>query len=415
MVNKEVKNPLLLNIKAAVEDIVAADKQTFDTLHITDKLRREILNVLVSYSDKIPHPASGHGRSHDNGNNAPANTLMRWQILAYVASIDLAIVKWFESHLDALSILHEVGYDTDTQKTDAQKTDAQKSAQGSASGLWAVWAAEGPPLNFEQDAANQQDKTSQQGKVNGTVYGIANGIKAWCSGAHIVDYGLMTYRDKNGDSQLLIVDMQQEGIAIDGSSWQAVGMQATDTATIEFTDVAAEQVGAANAYLERVGFWHGAAGVAACWYGATAYLANYLLTSYQHKPNDYKAMYLGEISTAMALTQQYFYYVANLIDSESQHQQHKHSHELAIRALRANVEQLARQVLETTGQALGAAPFCTNAHFARLAADLPVFIRQSHGAFDLQKIGELTSASATNLTSKATGNESKRQENLWQL
>jgi hypothetical protein len=40
------------------------------------------------------------------------------------------------------------------------------------------------------------------------------------------------------------------------------------------------------------------------------------------------------------------------------------------------------------------APFCGNAHFATLSADLTVFIRQSHGAFDLQRIGELTSIEA---------------------
>ncbi len=384
VVSKTINNTVLASIQAAVDTVINADGQMSHASVMTDELRHKILAVLVTYSDKIPHPASGD-KYH-------ANTLIRWQVLAYVAGLDLTIAKWFESHLDALSILHEVGYDK-------QRT-----------GLWAVWAAEGLPLNFEQDPSPQHKEASLQGKVKGTVNGTINGTKAWCSGAHIVDYGLMTYRNDNGDSQLLIVDMQQAGITIDGSSWQAVGMQATDTATIEFDNVVAEQVGAANEYLARAGFWHGAAGVAACWYGATTRLADYLLTSYQHKPNDYKAMYLGEISTALMITQQYFHHVADLIDSESQ-SQHKNSHELAIRALRANVERVARQVLDSVGQALGAAPFCTNAHFARLAADLPVFIRQSHGAFDLQKIGELSSI----LTSKTTADKSKKRDNLWQL
>ena len=131
----------------------------------------------------------------------------------------------------------------------------------------------------------------------------------------------------------------------------------------------AHNVGTADAYLDRVGFWHGAAGVAACWYGASAVIAGYLITAYQQKPNDYKAMYLGQVSTALAVTEQYFYHIAELLDTQPQS-----SHELAIRQLRAHVEQLARQVIEVTGQALGAAPFCNNG-FARLA-DLPVFIRQ---------------------------------------
>ena len=354
------KNPLLSEIKASIENIIRADNQTSRTLSLTDKLRHDILKTLITYSEQIPHPASGIA----NADGACSGTLIRWQVLAYVAGMDLTIAKWFESHLDALSILHELGYDKADQ------------------GLWAVWAAEGNPIGYEQ------------GKISGT--------KAWCSGANMVDHGLITYRNANDQAQLLVVDMRQSGIEIDNEEWQAVGMQATDTATIQFHEVTASQVGAANIYLERVGFWHGAAGVAACWYGATAYLADYLISAYQQKPNDYKAMYLGQISTALAVTQQYFYHVADLIDSQPQL-----SHELAIRQLRLHVEKVARQVIEIVGQALGAAPFCRNAHFARLSADLPVFIRQSHGAFDLQKIGELSSVLANDLIDG--------QDDIWQL
>lgn len=353
------KQILLQDIKDSLKDVIPEKVQDFSSYPMTDKMRHHILDTLISYADKIPHPASGNA-----GHNKNLTTFIRWQILAYVAGIDLTIAKWFESHLDALSILHEIGCDIPDQ------------------GLWAVWAAEGYPLDYQQ--------------------GIVNGKKAWCSGANIVDYGLMTYRDGQGHSQLVIVDMQQDGIEIDNTKWQAVGMQATHTATIKFTQVTVTKVGAANAYLDRVGFWHGAAGVAACWYGATTRLAEYLMKAYEQKPNDYKAMYLGEISTALAVTQPFFHHVATLIDS----QPHL-SHELAIRQLRANVEQLSRQVLDTVGQALGAAPFCHNAHFARLSADLPVFIRQSHGAFDLRKIGELSCDLASQLTDN--------QENIWQL
>ena len=354
------KNPLLSEMKVSIENNLLADNQAVSTLSLTDTLRHDILKTLITYSDKIPHPASGASPI----NSEVSSTLSRWQVLAYVAGIDLTIAKWFESHLDALSILYEVGYGKADQ------------------GLWAVWAAEGNPIGYEQ------------GKVSGT--------KAWCSGANIVDHGLITYRNANDQAQLLVVDMSQSGIEIDNEEWQAVGMQATDTATLQFHEVSAIQVGKANEYLDRVGFWHGAAGVAACWYGATAYLADYLISAYQQKPNDYKAMYLGQISTALAVTQQYFHYVADLIDSQPQL-----SHELAIRQLRSQVEKVALQVMDMVGQALGAAPFCRHAHFARLSADLPVFIRQSHGAFDMQKIGELASALSNDSTNG--------QDNIWQL
>ncbi|MGP5548558.1 acyl-CoA dehydrogenase [Psychrobacter alimentarius] len=361
MWSKNIKNDLLEDIENAVNKVIITNNQEMSTLNLTTTLRCEILNILVSYSRKIPHPASGMAE-----HNRLSNTLIRWQVLAYVASIDLTLAKWFESHLDALSILDEIGY----------------SEIGK--GLWAVWAAEGhsDPLRYEQ--------------------GKAIGHKAWCSGANIIDQALVTYRNSNNQSQLLIIDMHQAGIEIDNNEWQAVGMEATDTATVKFCGVSASLVGKENAYLDRVGFWHGAAGVAACWYGASAYLANYLITAYQQKPNNYKAMYLGEIATVLAVTQQYFYHVAHLIDTEP-----SVCHELAIRQLRVQVEKIARHTVEIVGQALGAAPFCRNAHFARLSSDLSVFIRQSHGAFDLQKIGELTSFLHDNLTHE--------QANVWQL
>lgn len=374
----EPRNDLLSNIKAGVEALLPIDKDTKlgNTFNMTDDIRHKILQVLVTFSDEIPHPAQA---STDASNLQNSNldsvskqeqneekqdqeklsrvkdspTLLRWRVLAYISGIDLTLAKWFESHLDALSILYELGYG-ETQQ-----------------GLWAVWAAEGHPTPVRY----------LDGKISG--------CKSWCSGANIVDYALMTYRDEQGKSQLLTVAMNQSGIEIDNRAWQAVGMQATDTATVTFDNVAATQVGSPNAYLDRVGFWHGAAGVAACWYGATASLASYLIKSYQQKPNDYKAMYLGQISSNLAVSRQYLHQVAYLI-----HSQPEENHELAIRQLRTNIEQLARLVNETVGQALGAAPFCGNAHFATLSADLTVFIRQSHGAFDLQRIGELTSNEA---------------------
>ncbi len=360
-------NSLLQDIKSAVEAIIATE-QIVGAKGLTDTMRRDIIDTLVSYSNQIPHPASKSALNDES--EITSNTLRRWQILAFVAGIDLTLAKWFESHLDALSILHELGHSQ------------------TANGLWAVWASEGHPDPIRYS----------QGKVSGT--------KAWCSGADFVDHGLLTYRDREGQSQLVVIDMSQSGIESDHSAWQAVGMQATATAMITFEQVAANNVGAANAYLDRVGFWHGAAGVAACWYGAASSLAGYLLASYAQKPHDFKAMYLGQIATALSITQQFFYHVADLIEAQP-----NLSHELAIRQLRANVEQLARLVIETVGQALGAAPFCGNAHFARLSADLSVFIRQSHGAFDLQKIGELSSAAS----SPETGDSIDTQDDLWQL
>ncbi|WP_312534235.1 acyl-CoA dehydrogenase [Acinetobacter variabilis] len=294
------------------------------------------LKELVQLSDQVPFPASGE-------------TLKRWQILSQISATNLSLGKIFESHLDALAILHELNIPANPHQ------------------LWAVWAAEGGPQPLQLD----------EGKLTG--------IKTWCSASSWVESGLLTYRDEQNRSQLLIVDMQQPGIQHDHTVWQAVGMQHTSTAQLEFNQVPVEKVADPHAYLDRVGFWHGAAGVAACWYGATVALAEYLQQKQLRKPHMYKAMYLGEISRDLLATQALFYRIAELID-----QQPKFPHQLQIQALRAQVEATALNVLNQVGKALGAAPYCTNSYFAQLAADLPVFIRQSHAAFDLERIGELS-------------------------
>lgn len=339
--------------------------------------RLACLDDLVRLSDRIARPTQG-------------NILQRWQILADVAACDLTLVKWFEAHLDALAIMSEL-LDTGWQIQGFDNADVDRLFSRYR---WAVWAAEGgdDPLRVAQE----DNKAFLTGK------------KLWCSGANLVDYALVSYRDAADVAQLVVVNMRDDGVSIDGSGWAAVGMADTDTATVRFEGVCAYPVmakhptdtTATSPYLNRAGFWQGAAGVAACWYGASAALANVLLASYQRKPQAFKAMYLGEVSQAMTVLQTCFYALAKQLD-DAPHD----SHELAIRIIRSQTEAVARLVLDKLGQALGAAPFCLDGHTARLAADLAVFIRQTHGAYDSQAIGMLTAQHTTDT----------RDNHPWQL
>ncbi|HEY1394744.1 MAG TPA: acyl-CoA dehydrogenase, partial [Roseateles sp.] len=54
---------------------------------------------------------------------------------------------------------------------------------------------------------------------------------------------------------------------------------------------------------------------------------------------------------------------------------------------RAASDECAQQVLRAVTRAMGAGPLCHDEGFARLAADLPVFIRQCHGDRDLVALG----------------------------
>ena len=66
---------------------------------------------------------------------------------------------------------------------------------------------------------------------------------------------------------------------------------------------------------------------------------------------------------------------------------HSDASEVALR-VRLAAAQCATDVLEEVAGALGATPFCADAAFARAAADLPVFVRQSHGRRDYAALGQ---------------------------
>src|SRR5207249_5904649 len=59
----------------------------------------------------------------------------------------------------------------------------------------------------------------------------------------------------------------------------ATGMAASDTLDVEFTNISAQPVGEPGRYIDRPGFAHGGAGVAACWYGGARGVARTLLAA----------------------------------------------------------------------------------------------------------------------------------------
>lgn len=291
--------------------------------------------------DQLPLPGSGQ-------------TLQRWQALASVAGHDLVLAKLYESHTDALAILHELG-----------------APQLNAGGLWAVWAAEPPYARLDV-------------RIDGEGGARLIGRKAWCSGAAQIDRALVTAWDAQDRPQLVAVDLHQRQVLIGDQGWQAVGMAATASVEVEFDHAQASLVGAPDSYLQRPGFWQGGAGIAACWYGAAAALAQYLKEHCRKRDDDQHAMaHLGAVDALLSSAAGSLRDCAGWIDAHpTQHAQ------LPVSRVRAQVELAAEEVIRRVGRALGATPYCRDARFARLAADLPVFMRQSHAERDLAGLGE---------------------------
>ncbi|UXH79129.1 acyl-CoA dehydrogenase family protein [Roseateles amylovorans] len=303
----------------------------------------------------LPPPGGGH-------------TLMRWRALSTVAALDLSLVKLFEGHTDALAVLAEAGH-----------APVQPEA------AYGMWAAEPPH-------ARVRCQRSPTGGVSLT------GTKAWCSGAAGLDRALLTVWDEQGGGPWLAdVDLCQDGITINEAAWKAVGMSDTVSAEVRFESVPARLIGDGGFYLSRPGFWQGGIGIAACWHGAAGAVADALLaqTVEAREPGWHRLLALGQIDRLLSANAALLREAADWID----HHPHADAQDWALRT-RAASDEAAQQVLRAATRAMGAGPLCLDPRFARLAADLPVFIRQSHGDRDLVALGERARHAASTDTAR---------------
>lgn len=296
--------------------------------------------------DRLPLPGSGA-------------TLQRWQALCLVAQHDLSLAKLYEGHTDALAVMAEVD-------------PAHRPTVGAT---WGMWAAEPPEGRAVVEAVGDDGLR-------------LTGAKCWCSGAAHVSHGLLTAWHADGRGPVLVrLALDQPGVRVSSAGWQAVGMAASVSIDMAFDGALGERVGGEGAYLQRPGFWQGGGGIAACWQGGAMALAAALLRAVSHTPagkrSPLRLAALGKVGVALQSSAALLRETAAWIDDHP-------TQDASTRALalRLTVERNATLVLDEVGRALGATPFCRDAAFAQMAADLPVYLRQSHAERDFAALGE---------------------------
>jgi hypothetical protein len=300
-------------------------------------------------SGRLDLPLPGGGRTGE-----------RWAALAELAEEDLSLARLAEGHADALAILAEVG-----------------AAPPSAGSRWGVWAAQppGPRLEARQAGAGWR----------------LDGIKRYCSGARSCTDALVTAAAPDG-SRLFAVSTRD--LSPVPGSWPAVGMAASDTLDVRFADVAATPVGEPGGYVNRPGFAHGGAGVAACWYGGARGVGRALLAAAAERDiGPHGLAHLGAVDIALDTAKTVLEAAAAEIDADPGDQQD--GGRLRALRVRALVEATATEVMGRVGRALGAGPLSHDEAHARRVADLTVYLRQHHAERDLAELGGLVAGHGT--------------------
>ena len=307
-------------------------------------MRELLLDLLQAGQLDLPLPGGGE-------------TGRRLEALAEFARRDLSAGRLIEAHADACAILAEASHEA-------------------PDGLFGVWASEGPSSRVLAAPESHGWRL--------------DGMKQYCSGLGIVDHALVTARGPDGNL-LFLVSLDRPGIAFDGSTWRTDALAATATGTVTIEDLRlppSHLVGDPGFYLERPGFWHGAVGVAACWAGGAAAVAEAFRESEREDAHTFA--HAGAVEAERWSIGALLDAAAREIDGDPLDA----SGRARVRALvvRHLVERACRDVIDRAGRALGPGPLALDEEHRRRVADLTLYIRQHHAERDLEQLGRLARA-----------------------
>lgn len=297
-----------------------------------------VRELLASGRLDLPHPGGGA-------------TASRHRALSEIARTQpIGVARLVEAHCDAVSILHEAG-------------DAP--VDGS---LYGVWASAGT-ASLDPDGSS------------------VTGTKPFCSGLGIVDRALVTVNDPAGNAVLIDVDLEpRRSLALDTGGWSTVAL--SDTATgdvhLDHHPICADRiVGAPGWYLDRVGFWHGACGPAACWAGGTLGIVDAARGLGAADPH--RRAQLGALEAAAWALSALLDAAGDEIDVEPHD---RVAAERRARALRQVIERMCTDALDRFSRAFGPRPFTTDAALAARFSDVHLYLRQHHGERELGAIAD---------------------------
>ena len=218
-----------------------------------------------------------------------------------------------------------------------------------------------------------------------------DGIKRYCSGARSCTDALVTATAPDGNRLFAVSTRDLSPVP---GSWPATGMAGSDTLDVRFSGIAAEPVGGPGRYIDRPGFAHGGAGVAACWYGGARGVGRTLLDAAARRDVGPHALaHLGAVDIALRTAKLALDTAAGEIDADPDDR--RGGAPLRALRVRALVEATATEVMLRVGRALGAGPLGHDEAHSRRVADLTVYLRQHHGERDLAEIGALVAGHGT--------------------
>ena len=203
----------------------------------------------------------------------------------------------------------------------------------------------------------------------------------------MLDRALVTVR-RQDVAYLVDIDVSDDRVSFDDSGWRTPFFAATTTSVATFREYpvsASDIVGAPGWYLERVGFWHGACGPAACWAGGAIGLVDHAVCAAADKPADpHRDAQIGALAVLRWQLEALVEQAAHEIDLHPDDTVAAMQRALM---LRHNVERGVLAIVDLFGRALGPRPLIQDPDIVRRVGEVQLYVRQHHDEHDLESLG----------------------------
>lgn len=234
-------------------------------------------------SDELRRAIAGCAAGHDWATLSWGGLI---DALISIGRADIPLARLVEGHVDAVRIL------------------AQADRVPVEGALYGVWAS-------------RSRRTGIAGSPSGEGLRL-NGVLRFASGAGLLDRALVPVWLDEEHHQLLDLDVRR--LPVDDTGWATSAMEVSRSHTVVLTDVVVPgtaAVGAVDFYLRRPGFFPGGVGVAACWAGGAARIADLLLARPPASWSDAALGRLGEIRVQLTIAAAVVRSTARLLDEAS--------------------------------------------------------------------------------------------------
>ena len=332
------------------------------------------LAAMGLFTAPLPVAAGGLGLGTEPGGHLP---LLR--LLAAVGSADLALGRLYEGHVNGLILVASFG-------TTEQLHRATEDA--TAGKLFGVWnTGDGEPMSMAAGADNFH----------------LHGCKGFATGAAFVERPIVTAEHRGWQMTLPRMDAEPvaRAVSIDRSSWQPLGMERSESYTVDFTGVRlddADLIGQPGDFYRDPLFRGGAVRFAAVQAGALVRLASLFAQWLQDRgrgADPYQLARLGEVTLvaqeAVLWVERAAAVAERCLWPDADAGAAREMIQMA-NMTRLAVERLATATMPRVIAGVGAHGLLRPSRFERLIRDLTMYLRQPNPDGTLAEVGRFALA-----------------------